>query len=389
MVPPFSNPYPGFMNANPTAQSGFDTLDVCTPEGPPLNSEEMWAAVLRRDRAFDGRFFFGVVTTGVYCRPSCACRKPLRGNVRFFDSAAAAERAGLRPCLRCRPLETPSSSLVAPRILAVCEYIRHNAAEPMPLPDLARRARLSPSYFQRSFKAVTGVTPRQYVESHRMRAFKGALRGGPSVTGAVYEAGFGSGSRAYERVGTALGMTPGEYRSGARGIRISYAAADSPLGRMMIGATARGICFLQFAASDHELTAMLRAEYPGAEITPMPAGSSAEFDRWMAALDAHLRGGEPQPDLPLDIRATAFQMKVWRYLQSIPCGAVESYSEVAAGIGQPSAARAVARACAANRVALLIPCHRVIRGSGELGGYRWGLDRKRALIDRERAARSR
>jgi AraC family transcriptional regulator of adaptative response/methylated-DNA-[protein]-cysteine methyltransferase len=346
--------------------------------------EEKWQAVVERNAAFDGVFLFGVVTTGVFCRPSCKCRRPLRRNVRFFTSAGDAQQAGLRACLRCKPLGEGTEHVAR----EACEYIRAHSEDSLPLAELAKRAGLSTFHFQRSFKAVTGVTPKQYQEACRLDALKFALRSQGSVTDAVYEAGFGSSSRVYERADTRLGMTPGTYRAGGRGARISYAAADSPLGRMMIGATDRGICFLQFAAGDSELVEMLRSEYPEAQISAMPTPYSGDFEDWMAALHEYLEGGEPRLDLPLDVRATAFQMKVWRYLQSIPAGGVESYTEVAKGIGQPTAARAVARACATNRVALVIPCHRVIRGTGELGGYRWGLALKRTLIDKERAVRA-
>ena len=217
-----------------------------------------------------------------------------------------------------------------------------------------------------------------------MEMLRGQLRSKSSVTDAIYEAGFGSSSRVYERVDTRLGMTPSQYRAGGKNTSISYIAVDSPLGRMMIGATDRGLCFVQFAANDEELLDMLRREYPAAAIKPMRKPHPAQFETWMTALREHLDGHEPRLNLPLDLRATAFQMKVWQYLQSIPYGSVQSYSEAAAGMGRPTATRAVARACASNRVALVIPCHRVIRGTGELGGYRWGIERKRVLIDSER-----
>lgn len=275
------------------------------------------------------------------------------------------------------------------RIRGVCDYIRSHPDEQLRLAELAARAHLSAFHFQRSFKAVVGLTPRQFVEASRLKTLKRHLRARPSVTDAIYEAGFGSSSRVYERVDTRLGMTPAQYRGGGNGVAISYVSVESALGRMMIGASDRGLCFVQFAARDEDLLALLRAEYPAARLEPMRAPYPQPFERWMTALREHLAGEEPRLDLPLDLRATAFQMKVWRYLQSIPYGSVQSYSEVAAAVGRPQAARAVARACAANRVALVIPCHRVIRGTGELGGYRWGLDRKRALLDRERAGRAR
>jgi AraC family transcriptional regulator, regulatory protein of adaptative response / methylated-DNA-[protein]-cysteine methyltransferase len=275
------------------------------------------------------------------------------------------------------------------RIRQICDYIRSHSDDSLQLADLSAQAGLSRFHFQRSFKAVVGLTPRQYVEACRMEELKGQLRAKSSVTDAIYEAGFGSSSRVYERVDTRLGMTPAQYREGGKNISISYVAVESPLGRMMVGATDRGLCFVQFSDNDRDLIEMLRAEYPAAQLEPMTEPYPRQFESWMKALSDHLRGQEPRLDLPLDLRATAFQMKVWQYLQSIPYGSVQSYSEVAAGMGQPTAARAVARACATNRVALVIPCHRVIRGTGELGGYRWGIERKRVLIDRERANASR
>jgi AraC family transcriptional regulator, regulatory protein of adaptative response / methylated-DNA-[protein]-cysteine methyltransferase len=272
------------------------------------------------------------------------------------------------------------------RIRQACDYIRSHPHERLPLARLAASAGLSQFHFQRSFKSVVGLTPGQFAEACRLKEFKGQLRAQPSVTDAIYEAGFGSGSRVYERVNNRLGMTPVEYRSGGNGVTISYVSVTSPLGRMMIGATDRGLCFIQFADSDEDLLQMLRAEYPAAALQPMRRPYSKEFESWMTALQNHLQGKEPRLDLPLDLRATAFQMKVWRYLQSIPLGSVQSYSEVAAGIGQPTAVRAVARACATNPVALVIPCHRVIRRSGDPGGYRGGAGRKRKLLEQEQVA---
>jgi AraC family transcriptional regulator, regulatory protein of adaptative response / methylated-DNA-[protein]-cysteine methyltransferase len=274
----------------------------------------------------------------------------------------------------------------ATRIRKTCDYIRANPHLPLQLNDLSTQAGLSPAHFQRRFKAIVGVTPRQYVEACRLETLKGQLRDAPSVTDAIYEAGFGSSSRVYERVDTRLGMTPAQYRNGGKNIEVSWVSVDSALGRMMIGATDRGLCFVQFGDRDDELLEMLRAEYPAARLEPMREPYPEEFQNWMTALKNHLAGQQPRLDLPLDLRATAFQMKVWQYLQSIPYGSVQSYAEVASGMGQPKAARAVAGACAANRVALVIPCHRVIRGTGELGGYRWGIARKRVLIDKERHA---
>jgi AraC family transcriptional regulator, regulatory protein of adaptative response / methylated-DNA-[protein]-cysteine methyltransferase len=276
----------------------------------------------------------------------------------------------------------------AAQVWELCRYIESHPGEAPDLAELAARAGLSRFHLQRSFKAVTGVSPKEYVEICRVRLLKRSLRTAGDVTTAVYDAGFGSSSRVYERADTRLGMTPKQYRRGGAGVAITYAVVDTPLGRLMIGATDRGLCFVQFGDSDDELAAALRREYPASEVAPMAEPHTAAFEAWIAALNRHLEGRQPRLDLPLDIRATAFQMRVWNYLQSIPYGQVQSYGEVAAAIGQPKAVRAVARACATNTVALAIPCHRVIRGTGELGGYRWGLDRKRALLDLERRTAS-
>jgi AraC family transcriptional regulator of adaptative response/methylated-DNA-[protein]-cysteine methyltransferase len=271
------------------------------------------------------------------------------------------------------------------RIREICRYVETHSGDNLPLNDLARRAGLSPFHFQRSFKAVIGLTPRQYVEACRLKKLKSSLRKSNDVTEAVYDAGYGSSSRVYERADTRLGMTPNQYRQGGRSVTITHVTVESIVGLMMIGATDRGLCFVQFGDSQEDLLRALAKEYPSARIEAMQTPYHPEFQKWIDALTAHLAGKQPRIELPLDIRATAFQMRVWNYLQSIPYGEVQSYGEVAAGIGQPAATRAVARACASNTVALAIPCHRVIRGTGELGGYRWGLPRKRALIDRERS----
>jgi AraC family transcriptional regulator of adaptative response/methylated-DNA-[protein]-cysteine methyltransferase len=382
-----------------------------------MNQQDCWTAVVERERAQDGKFFYGVLTTGVFCRPSCPSRVPHRKNVRFYETAADAARDGLRPCRRCHPLDDDPRLA---RIHELCDYIRAHTDESLSLDALSRRVGLSRFHFQRLFTSAVGVTPKAFVAGCRLARFKGELRTGPSVTAAIYEAGFGSSSRVYERVDTSLGMTPAEYRAGGKGVSISFAAlalgvppaartdaAPSPrlsrisardgrgrstetgLGVMMIGATDRGVCFVQFGESEVQLLAMLGKEYPSATLEAMRPSHSSQFRSWMQAVKAHLDGHQPSPELPLDIRATAFQLKVWRYLQSIPAGDVQSYAEVAKGIGQPGAARAVARACASNRVAIVIPCHRVVRGDGALGGYRWGVARKRVLLDRERAARAR
>jgi len=345
------------------------------------NEDQLWEAVELRDRSQDGKFYLGVMTTGVYCRPSCPGRHPLRRNVRFYTTPEDAERDGLRPCKRCRPLEVPAYE----KIQELCRHIEEHPDESPDLAALAARVGLSRFHLQRSFKAAVGLTPKQFVDACRLRKLKQSLRESRDVAGAVYDAGYGSSSRVYERADTRLGMTPNQYRKGGQGVTITYASADSAVGLMMIGATDRGLCSIQFGESREELLKSLREEYPAARLEPMTMPHPPEFQLWIDALVNHLAGNQPTMDLPLDLHATAFQMRVWNYLQSIPYGEVQSYGEVAAAIGKPSATRAVARACATNPVAIAIPCHRVIRGTGELGGYRWGLGRKRAIIDRERA----
>jgi AraC family transcriptional regulator, regulatory protein of adaptative response / methylated-DNA-[protein]-cysteine methyltransferase len=353
-----------------------------------LNADLCWQAVVARDSEQDGEFFFGVLTTGVYCRPSCAARRPLRQNVRFYETPVEAEKAGLRACLRCRPLAAIGRGPNADRIREVCRHIESNSGDaPLKLADLAARAGLSAFHFQRSFKAITGVSPKQYVEAVRLKKLKSSLKNSKDVTEAVYDAGYGSSSRVYERADTRLGMTPRQYREGGRDVVITHVTVTTPIGQMMIGATDRGLCFVQFGDTQATLLRELKKEYPAATLQEMVTPYPPEFDRWVTAITEYITGGQPSLDLPLDIRATAFQMRVWNYLQSIPYGTVQSYGEVAAAIGDPKAARAVARACATNTLAVVIPCHRVVRGTGELGGYRWGLARKRTLIDQERSHR--
>ena len=355
----------------------------------PLDEQQCWDAVLRRDAGYDSRFLFGVLTTGVYCRPSCASRRALRKNVRFYPTTAAAERDGLRPCKRCKP-DQPAAASTPQWVAELCDYIRreYDGGAPLTLPALAARVGLSPAHLQRTFRSAVGVSPRRYAELCRLERLKGELRGGDSVTGAIYAAGFGSSSRVYERSDSRLGMTPGEYRAGGKGVAITYAAADTSAGKLLLAATDHGLCFVQLGGTKDELLARLRHEYPRAELRPMEEAYSPAFHAWMEALYRHVQEGTPHGDLPVDVRASAFQERVWSFLRSIPWGETRTYAEVAAGIGAPRATRAVARACATNPVAVAIPCHRVIRGDGSLAGYRWGAERKRRLLDRERAAAS-
>lgn len=333
---------------------------------------------MTRDSARDGEFVFAVATTGVYCRPSCPARRPRRENVRFFSRPEQAEKAGFRACLRCRP-RSFSGHPQSDSAKEICRYIEQHLDEPITLERLGKVFRQSPFHLQRRFKAALGITPREYADSCRLRQLKRSLQAGDNVTRAMYDAGYGSSSRLYEKTASQLGMTPDKYRRGAIAASIRYAIADSPLGRMLIAATDRGVCAIQFARSDGELIEGLKREFPFATRKPDEGGLQA----WVAALLSKMTGRELNAALPLDIRATAFQRRVWTYLQSIPFGATRSYGQVAKAIGQPSASRAVARACATNPVAVAIPCHRVVREDGNISGYRWGVERKKTLLEME------
>jgi AraC family transcriptional regulator of adaptative response/methylated-DNA-[protein]-cysteine methyltransferase len=345
----------------------------------PRDEEEFWKAVLARDAQHDGKFVFGVSSTGVYCRPSCPARRPRRQNVQFFARPEQAEKAGFRACLRCRP-RLLSGNPRMDAVKAICRYIEQHLDEPVTLELLGEKFQQSPFHLQRRFKAALGITPREYADSCRMQLLKRNLQSGGNVTRAMYDAGYGSSSRLYEKTASQLGMTPDKYRRGAVAAVIRYACADSPLGRMMIAATEKGVCSIQFADSDAELIEGLKREFPFASRRPDDGGLQV----WIEGLLTQMSGRELDAALPLDIRATAFQRQVWTYLQSIPFGATRSYAEVAKGIGQPTASRAVARACATNPVAVAIPCHRVVRGDGSLSGYRWGVARKEKLLAMER-----
>jgi AraC family transcriptional regulator, regulatory protein of adaptative response / methylated-DNA-[protein]-cysteine methyltransferase len=343
--------------------------------------ERRWNAVVARDAAYDREFVFAVSSTGVYCRPSCAARRPRRENVQFFLTPVQAEQAGYRACLRCRP-RSVSGNAQSEGVKVVCRFIEQHLDETLTLARLGKEFHQSPFHLQRRFKAVLGITPREYADSCRLRLLKRNLQAGDSVTRAMYDAGYGSSSRLYEKTASQLGMTPDKYRRGAIAAAIRYTCADSPLGRMLIAATDRGVCSIQFAKSDGELLEGLRREFPFAARKSDEGGLRS----WAVTLLKHMRGKELDSSLPLDIRATAFQRRVWTYLQSIPFGATRSYSQVAKGIGRPTAVRAVARACATNPVAVAIPCHRVVREDGSMAGYRWGIERKKALLEMESAS---
>jgi len=338
-------------------------------------------AVMKRDRSMDGLFYYAVRTTGVYCRPSCPSRRPRPENVVFYDTRQAAREAGFRACKRCKPDSDSTTDPNKNLAEKVARYIDSHPDEPVTLDALSRAVGMSPFHLQRTFKAVTGITPKAYADSRRLESLKSSLRQGHSVTRSLYDAGYGSSSRLYERATSQLGMTPSRYRKQGSGETIRYTIAASDIGRMLLASTQKGICSVQFGDSDRTLEGALRQEYPQAELI--------RADRALApsvrSIRDCVRGRDTGP-LPLDIRSTAFQRMVWEHLQSIPRGVTESYSEVARRIGHPKAARAVARACATNPVAVAIPCHRVVRESGELGGYRWGIQRKKKLLTLEQKA---
>lgn len=352
------------------------------------NTDHLWAQVSTRDKMADGVFFYAVKTTGVYCRPSCPSRTPKRENVHYYATPEAAENDGFRACLRCHPR---SLKLVDPNVSLMqdmARFIEAHTRDPLTLSHLAEEAGMSASHFQRVFKSVIGISPKEFHAASRQRSLRRLLKDGEDVLSATVDAGYGSTSRVYEQVDGALGMTPSAYRAGGFGEVITYASRDTEFGPLMMAATARGVCFVQFGVDEAALLDQLRAEFPKAALEPAAEESNAALDDWMAALTDHLAGTAPRPELPLDLRGTAFQIKVWRFLMSVKAGDIVSYSEVATGIGKPKAVRAAASACGANRIAVLIPCHRALRADGGMGGYRWGVDRKRLLLNQERASAS-
>jgi AraC family transcriptional regulator, regulatory protein of adaptative response / methylated-DNA-[protein]-cysteine methyltransferase len=356
-----------------------ETMKRTTKQTAVQTDASRWQGVLDRDGSLDGTFVFGVSSTGIFCRPSCPAKRPRRENVSFFDRALDAEQAGYRACLRCRPKAVdgnPQSALVR----AMCRYIEQHIEDRLTLSLLAKEFRLSSFHLQRTFKSILGVSPKAYIDACRLRQVKQNLQAGHDVTTALYAAGYGSSSRLYERTAAQLGMTPEKYRRGAVAAVVRYTIANSPLGRMLIAATDKGICSIQFAGNDAQLQQGLMREFPFAARRQ----DDAAMAEWRVNLTRLMEGREANPSLPLDIRATAFQRRVWEALQRIPRGETRSYSAVAKKIGMPKATRAVARACATNPVAIAIPCHRVIREDGDLGGYRWGIERKEQLLALEK-----
>jgi len=337
-----------------------------------------WKALAARDPNADGSFVYGVTSTGVYCRPSCPSRRPRADRVRFFDNAALARAEGFRACKRCAPDAVDAGVPGMDAVRRVSAYLAAHADEPVTLARLGRVAAMSPSHLQRRFKALVGVSPREFQAACRIRRLRASLRRGDDVTTAIYEAGYGSPSRVYES-GAAQGMPPSVYRRGGAGMQVAYSIVRCPFGWLLVATTSSGVCAVKLGDSDDQLARDLRQEYNAAEIRE---GERARHE-WVQAIVQHLRGELPAVDLPIDVRATAFQWKVWRALQAIPYGETRPYAEVARSIGRPRAARAVARACATNPVALVVPCHRVVQSDGGLGGYRWGVERKKKLLTKE------
>ena len=334
--------------------------------------------MLARDARADGTFVYAVSSTGIYCRPSCASRRPRRDRAVFFETPAEAVRAGYRACRRCRPEETNAVDPWIEKIRRACVYLA-NVDGHVSLAHLASRLGGSPYHLQRSFTRMVGVSPRAYADACRLEKVKRGLRRGARVTDAMVAAGYGSSSRFYERAAAKLAMPPAQYRRGGTGAAVAYAIVDSPLGRLLVAATTRGVCAVSMGSSDGELERALKAEYPAATLQPADHG----LETWARQIVRHLQGRRPRLELPLDVQATAFQWQVWTALGAIPYGETRTYKEVAASIGRPRAVRAVAHACATNPVALAVPCHRVVRTGGGLGGYRWGLPRKKALLAAE------
>lgn len=341
--------------------------------------DSRWQAVVGRDPQADGAFVYAVRTTGVYCRPSCPSRAAKRENVEFFESGEQAVAAGYRPCKRCRPEALSQEQRRRALVVQACRAIEQSGSA-LPLAELARQAGLSPHHFHRIFKATTGLTPKAYYKSVRAGRVAAALQSAPSVTEAIYEAGFNSAGRFYEEAGARLGMPPDVYRKGAAGECIRYAVAPCALGQVLVAATQWGVCAIVFGEAAPALVESLRERFPKARFEP----GDEEFKGWVARVLGYLAQPRGALDLPLDVQGTVFQHRVWQALREIPAGQTASYAEIARRIGQPKAHRAVAHACATNQVAVAIPCHRVVRSDGDLAGYRWGVARKAAMLKRER-----
>lgn len=344
-----------------------------------METEVYWRAVQERDARFDGAFVFAVKTTGIFCRPSCTARPAKRENVEFFEAAERAELSGFRACLRCRPKQIERTDPQVETVLKAIELISEDTE--MSLDDVSSEVGMSSYHFQRKFKEIIGVSPKKYAEAKRMEKFKDELRGGSDVVTAMYEAGYGSSSRLYEKAAAELGMTPAVYKKGGKGMNINYVITDCELGKLLVARTKRGICSVTFGEDADTMREALNKEYPNAEIS----ADDKDLKNAVDAILKYLAGKNKRLVLPLDLQATAFQLQVWDFLRKIPYGETRSYSEVAEAIGDKKKVRAVAQACAKNRVAMVIPCHRVVASDGKLSGYRWGVERKKRLLENEKA----
>lgn len=363
-------------------QSNIEMQRMLEHSGNPLMDDEKWRAVLTRDSNSDGNFVFAVRSTGIYCKPSCPARRPNREHVVFFSGPDEAEQSGFRACRRCRPRDAGPSPQVE-LIDRVCKYIEANLQGKLTLAKLSAQANISSFHLQRTFKRVVGISPRQYIEARRLAKMKRSLRNGETVTRALYDAGFSSRSRLYEKVPNRLGMSPGTFPRGGLGLRIEYTIVDCPLGRLLVGATERGICAVCMGDSDARVKAALSEDYPLAELHR----NDDDLRKWVTAFVDYFAGQHFTLELPIDVQSTAFQWRVWKKIQSVPYGDTTTYSKIASALGAPQAARAVARACATNPVSIVVPCHRVIGEDGGLHGYRWGKKRKQALLLLEQKAR--
>lgn len=345
---------------------------------PPQAAERFWQATLHRDSRADGSFVFAVRSTNIYCRPSCPARRPLRRNTIFFRTSQDAERQGFRPCQRCRPKEQNSATALVQQAAAAMASSQEEAVR---LSSLARQLGTTQAKLRRAFRRVTGLSPKEFEQAFRLAQFKKLLREGRGVTDALYACGYGSSSRLYEKTNAHLGMTPASYRKGGEGMQIAYAVANSSLGKVLVGSTDRGVAAVYLGDREAPLVDALRKEYPKATI----ARGNGSSDEWLAEILRRVEGSAPSVDLPLDVQATAFQRRVWQELQRIPRGTTRTYTQVARALGKPRSVRAVARACATNPVSIVVPCHRVVRSDGQLAGYRWGLQRKQKLLEKESA----
>ncbi len=345
------------------------------------HDDHQWQAVMAHDRRFDAVFVYAVRSTGIYCRPSCPSRRPSRAQVSFFPGPGPAAQAGFRACLRCRPDSRRSADRQLDLIKAACRHMQDAQEGPPTLAQLSSLVGASPGHLHRLFKRLLGVTPRQFADTCRQERFKTRLKSGWDITDAMYDAGYGSSSRLYQGSSSSLGMTPASYRKGGLGRRIAYTSVKCPLGMLLVAATEGGICAVKLGEHQNDLESNLRAEFPQAELHR----DDPVLGDWVTALVEHLEGRLTALDLPVDVQSTAFQRRVWEYLRTIPYGETRTYQQIAVELGNAGGARAVGRACATNPVAVVVPCHRVLPSDGNLGGYRWGIERKQALLDQEQS----